>query len=62
LSGSSVGDVPELEYKMEGYERKLRLVGNRLGDNASRVIFELIGEVEEEKEIAPKVSVAEEKE
>ena len=62
LSGSSVGDVPELAYKMEGYERKLRLVGNRLGDNASRVIFELIGEVEEETEIAPKVSVAEEKE
>jgi large subunit ribosomal protein L17 len=46
---------------MEGYERKLRLVGNRLGDNASRVIFELIGDVEEEQEIAPKVSVAEEK-
>jgi len=61
LSGSSVGDVPELEYKMEGFERKLRMVGNRLGDNASRVIFELIEEVEEEKEIAPKVSVAEEK-
>jgi hypothetical protein len=46
---------------MEGFERKLRLVGNRLGDNASRVIFELIEEVEEEKEIAPKVSEAEEK-
>jgi large subunit ribosomal protein L17 len=61
LSGSSVGDVPELEYKMEGFERKLRLIGNRLGDNASRVIFELIEEVEEEKEIAPTVSVAEEK-
>jgi large subunit ribosomal protein L17 len=61
LSGGSVGDVPELEYKMEGFERKLRLIGNRLGDNASRVIFELIEEVEEEKEIAPTVSVAEEK-
>ncbi len=61
LSGSSVGDIPELEYKMEGFERKLRLIGNRLGDNASRVIFELIEEVEEEKEIAPKVTVSEEK-
>lgn len=61
LSGSSVGDVPELEYKMEGFERKLRMVGNRLGDNASRVIFELIEEIEEEKEIAPKVSVSEKK-
>ncbi len=62
LSGSNVGDVPELEYKMEGFERKLRLVGNRLGDNASRVIFELIGEGEAEAEIAPKVGVVEEKE
>ena len=61
LSGSSVGDIPELEYKMEGFERKLRLIGNRLGDNASRVIFELIEEVEEEKEITPKVTVSEEK-
>ena len=61
LSGSSVGDIPELEYKMEGFERKLRLIGNRLGDNASRVIFELIEEVEEEKEITPRVTVSEEK-
>jgi large subunit ribosomal protein L17 len=61
LSGSSVGDIPELEYKMEGFERKLRLIGNRLGDNASQVIFELIEEVEEEKEIKPKVSVPEKK-
>jgi len=60
LSGSSVGDIHELEYKMEGFERKLRLIGNRLGDNASRVIFELIEEVEEEKEITPRVSVSEE--
>ena len=61
LSGSSVGDIPEIEYKMEGFERKLRLVGNRLGDNASRVILELIEEIEEEKEVKPKVSVPEEK-
>ncbi|ODS33808.1 MAG: 50S ribosomal protein L17 [Candidatus Scalindua rubra] len=59
LSGSSVGDIPELEYKMEGFERKLRLIGNRLGDNASRVIFELVEEVEEEKEVRPKVSATE---
>jgi large subunit ribosomal protein L17 len=63
LSGSSVGDIPELEYKMEGFERKLRLVGNRLGDNASQAIFELVEEVkeEEEKEIKPKVSVPKKK-
>lgn len=59
LSGSSVGAIPELEYKMEGLQRKLRLVGNRLGDNASRVIFELVEEVkEEEREVAPIVSVS----
>ncbi|MHC4269481.1 MAG: 50S ribosomal protein L17 [Planctomycetota bacterium] len=61
LSGSSVGEIPELEYKMEGFERKLRLIGNRLGDNASRVIFELVEEVEGEIEIKPKVSVPEDK-
>ena len=62
LSGSSIGDIPELEYKMEGLQRKLRLVGNRLGDNASQVIFELVeDEREEEKEVQPKVSGAKEK-
>ncbi|GJQ57516.1 MAG: 50S ribosomal protein L17 [Candidatus Scalindua sp. AMX11] len=62
LTGSSVGDIPELEYKMEGFQRKLRLVGNRLGDNASQVVFELVeGVREEEKEIQPKVSVSKEK-
>ncbi|TVL99133.1 MAG: 50S ribosomal protein L17 [Candidatus Brocadia sp. WS118] len=42
LSGSSVGKIPELEYRMEGRDRKLRLLGRRLNDNASRVIFELV--------------------
>ncbi len=62
LTGSSIGDIPELEYKMEGLQRKLRLVGNRLGDNASQVIFELVeDEGEEEMEVQPKVSVSKEK-
>lgn len=62
LTGSSVGDIPELEYKMEGLQRKLRLVGNRLGDNASQVIFELVeDERDEEKEVQPKVTVSQEK-
>lgn len=64
LSGSSVGDIPELEYKMEGLERKLRLTGNRLGDNASQAIFELVEEIKEEegqKEVKPKVSVTKKK-
>ena len=47
LSGSSVGKIPELEYKMEGRDRKLRMLGRRLNDNASRVIFELVeGKIE----------------
>lgn len=62
LTGSSVGKVPELEYKMEGFERKLRLIGNRLGDNASQAIFELVEEdVEEEKDVQPEVAVSKEK-
>ncbi len=63
LTGGKVGKIPELEYKMEGVDRKLRLVGNRLGDNANRVIFELVEaageeykeEVVEAKPEAPKV-------
>lgn len=47
LSGSSVGKIPELEYRMEGRDRKLRLLGRRLNDNASRVIFELVAGVAE---------------
>lgn len=62
LSGSSVGDIPELEYKMEGLQRKLRLIGNRLGDNASQAIFELIEETEDvEKEVKPVVSLPKKK-
>lgn len=42
LTGGKVGKIPELEYTMGGVNRKLRLVGYRLGDNADRVIFELV--------------------
>ncbi|HHT9129323.1 MAG TPA: 50S ribosomal protein L17 [Candidatus Brocadiaceae bacterium] len=61
LSGSNVGKVPELEYKMEGVDRKLRLLGRRLNDNASRVIFELVeGTVgaQPSEEIKPEVTTA----
>ncbi|MFQ5861810.1 MAG: 50S ribosomal protein L17 [Candidatus Brocadiales bacterium] len=54
LTGGKVGKIPELEYKMEGVERKLRLVGNRLGDNADRVLFELVEEKAVEAEVSPK--------
>lgn len=60
LTGGKVGKIPELEYKMEGVDRKLRLVGNRLGDNAKRVIFELVegvGEEVKEEAVEPKVEV-----
>lgn len=46
--GGTVGAVPELTYEIGGKERALRLVGNRLGDNAPRALFELV-----EKELAP---------
>lgn len=60
LTGGKVGKIPELEYKMEGVDRKLRLVGCRLGDNADRVIFELVEGIgdeakKEEAAEAPKV-------
>ena len=61
LSGSSVGKIPELEYKMEGRDRKLRMLGRRLNDNASRVIFELVeGAVEalQAGEIKPEVTTS----
>ena len=61
LSGSSVGKIPELEYNMEGRDRKLRLLGRRLNDNASRVIFELVeGAVETQpaEEVKPEVATA----
>lgn len=60
LSGSSVGKIPELEYKMDGRDRKLRMLGRRLNDNASRVIFELVegisAETQQAREIKPKVT------
>lgn len=42
LSGSTFGKIPELKYKMFDVERKIKLIGNNLGDNSSRVIFELV--------------------
>lgn len=58
LSGSSIGKIPELEYQMEGMDRKLRLLGRRLNDNASRVVFELVeGSIETHpaEEVKPEV-------
>ena len=59
--GATVGEIPELTYKIAGQEHTLRLTGNRLGDNAPQVIFEL---VEKEAgaaagEVAPTVAVSE---
>jgi len=60
LVGDAVGSVPELSYEMAGVERTLRLTGNRLGDNAPQVIFELVEKegAAEEEEVAPTVSVS----
>lgn len=60
LSGSTFGKVPELKYKMFDVERKIRMVGSNLGDNAGRVIFELVesdSELDENQtEVKPVVS------
>ena len=53
------GELPKVEYSIDGLEREVVLVGNRLGDNAQRVIFELLGPPEEEaaaEEEAPVVA------
>jgi large subunit ribosomal protein L17 len=63
--GDAVSAVPELTYEMAGAERALRLTGNRLGDNAPQVIFELVekpGAVEEGEEVAPAVTISEQPE
>ena len=58
LSGSSIGKIPLLEYKMEGRDRKLKMLGRRLNDNASQVVFELVeGNVEKQaEEVKPVVA------
>lgn len=60
LSGSSVGKIPVLDYKMDGRDRKLRMLGRRLNDNASQAVFELVeGVVETQaEEVKPVVAKA----
>jgi large subunit ribosomal protein L17 len=62
LVGGAVTGIPEFTYEINGERRSLRMVGNRLGDNAEQVLFELVTETaeEEEEEVAPSVSVTEE--
>jgi large subunit ribosomal protein L17 len=63
--GATVSEVSELTYEMAGVERSLRLTGNRLGDNAPQVLFELVEKERApraEDEVAPAVEVSEEPE
>ena len=63
--GETVGDIPQFNYEINGKQRSVKAVGNRLGDNAPRVIFELVEKVtgeEEEEEVEPVVSLSEEEE
>jgi len=60
--GTTVSAIPELTYQVAGVERTLKLTGNRLGDNAPQVIFELVEKQKApgiEEEVAPTVSVSE---
>ncbi len=62
--GYSMEDISELNYELDGKERKLKLTGNRLGDNAPQVLWELVredeGGPEEEEDIAPEIDVSDE--
>ncbi len=58
--GAAVGEPQEFIYEIDGEERRLKMTGNRLGDNAPRVLFELVesrmpGEAAEEE--APAVTI-----
>ena len=59
--GDTVGRIPKFSYEMAGRERTIKLTGNRLGDNAPRVIIELVEQegLAEEGEVAPVVTAEE---
>ncbi len=59
--GTTVSAIPELTYRVSGVERTLKLTGNRLGDNAPQVLFELVEKQKApgaEEEVAPAVAVS----
>ena len=58
--GSTLDEIPTFEYTMTGQSRRLRLTGNRLGDNAPQVVFELVEKVKPAagEEVAPKISIS----
>ncbi|MGD2175801.1 MAG: 50S ribosomal protein L17 [Candidatus Brocadiaceae bacterium] len=62
--GTTVGEIPEFIYEIDGRERSLKMTGNRLGDNAPQALFELVEReiVPEEEEVAPTVTVSTEPE
>jgi large subunit ribosomal protein L17 len=63
IAGSSVSEIPALEYKMPGakpgemVERKLKMIGHRLGDNAPCVVLELVEKEKpsEKRDVKPRV-------
>lgn len=64
--GETVGETPEFNYEIAGEQRSVKAIGNRLGDNAPRVVFELVEksteEEEEEEQVEPVVSISDEEE
>ena len=62
--GYAIGDIAEVNYQLGGEERKIKFTGNRLGDNAEQVIFELIqdGEGAEEEDMEPEIDISGESE
>jgi large subunit ribosomal protein L17 len=59
--GGSVGSIAKLSYTLAGQERVVRMVGNRLGDNAEQVIFELVGRMgaDATEDVEPQIAVDE---
>ncbi len=59
--GGSVGSIAKLSYTLAGQERVIRMVGNRLGDNAEQVIFELVGKMgaEATEDVEPQIAADE---
>ncbi len=57
--GYAIEESTEIDYKLAGKERTMKLTGNRLGDNAKQVIFELVrqGEHEPQEEVAPEIDI-----
>ncbi|MCD6415156.1 MAG: 50S ribosomal protein L17 [Planctomycetes bacterium] len=62
--GGAVDEIPKFFYELGGKERSIKLTGNRLGDNAPQVVFELVEKempAQKEKDVTPAITVSEQR-